>query len=118
MYSNEPGNCTFACKTGYAYDSKTNSCVLDICQGDLALLNGHMVSGSTQSATKPWVHSTVAGVCAYDCNEGYTWNGSTCAPDPCAPRVITSGDRFKFDIKNAMNSGDELGVTSDAKEIL
>lgn len=40
VYSSIASNCTFACDSGYAWNSTTSQCVLDSCTGDLGTLNG------------------------------------------------------------------------------
>jgi len=87
-YSPTPGNCTFACKSGYAYNETSKNCELDICKGDLSLLNGIMIEGSTQSTSGTWSYGTAAGLCKYTCAEGYDWNGSVCAPKNCTTDTL------------------------------
>ncbi len=87
-YSPTPGNCTFSCLSGYAYNSTSGNCELDVCKGDLSLLNGVMIEWSTQNMSTTWTYSVAPGICKYTCAEGYLWNWSVCMPKNCDAQTL------------------------------
>ncbi|MDD2565775.1 MAG: InlB B-repeat-containing protein, partial [Candidatus Gracilibacteria bacterium] len=93
VYSDTEGNCTFACDSGYAFDSSSKTCVEDVCQGSLSNLNGELISGSTQSVTKTWTYSasSTPGVCSYQCSTGHSFDSgqNKCLPDNCIAQTVT-----------------------------
>jgi len=81
-----------------------------------------MLDGSTQAVTGTWTHSDTAGLCKYACNDGYTWNGTMCAANPCvAPRtiskVVTNDGTYDFKLLTTLQSGDERSIISEVRTI-
>ncbi|MDP2091024.1 MAG: InlB B-repeat-containing protein [Candidatus Gracilibacteria bacterium] len=62
-----------------SYVEQDGLCVQDIC-GNTVPSNASSTATS-QSVSTNWLHNTTPGVCTFECNTNYTWNGSSCIAD-------------------------------------
>jgi type II secretory pathway pseudopilin PulG len=85
------GVCTFECKTNYTWNSSVcaaNTQMATACNGSVAT---YATSNSTATTwTQTWngsawlpvytfTRNSVPGICTFECNAGYAWNGSICS---------------------------------------
>lgn len=76
-----------SCDSGYV-EGVNFTCIADICGGSVSDVNAH-ATATSQSVSANWTRSDTAGLCTWDCNEYYSWDGASCsAIIPEAPTAV------------------------------